>query len=61
MQRTVDMTVGSPTKHILKFSLPLIAANMGQQLYAIADASIVVEVWGLWLWRPLVPQTGSTV
>ena len=41
MQRTVDMTVGSPTKHILKFSLPLIAANMGQQLYAIADASIV--------------------
>lgn len=41
MQRTVDMTVGSPTKHILKFSLPLIASNMGQQLYAIADASIV--------------------
>lgn len=41
MQRTVDMTVGSPTKHILKFSLPLIAANMGQQLYAVVDASIV--------------------
>ena len=41
MQRTVDMTVGSPTKHILKFAFPLILANMGQQLYAIADASIV--------------------
>ena len=41
MQQTVDMTVGSPTKHILKFAFPLILANMGQQLYAIADASIV--------------------
>lgn len=41
MQQTVDMTVGSPTKHILNFPLPLIAANMGQQLYAVADASIV--------------------
>lgn len=41
MQRTADMTVGSPTKHILKFAFPLILANMGQQLYAVADASIV--------------------
>lgn len=41
MKRTVDMTVGSPTKHILKFAFPLILANMGQQLYAVADASIV--------------------
>ncbi len=41
MQRTVDMTVGSPTKHILKFALPLILANMGQQLYAVVDAAIV--------------------
>lgn len=41
MARTVDMTVGSPTKHIIKFALPLIAANMGQQLYAVVDASIV--------------------
>lgn len=41
MKRTVDMTVGSPTKHILKFAFPLIVANMGQQLYAVVDASIV--------------------
>ncbi len=41
MSRTVDMTVGSPTKHILTFALPLILTNMGQQLYMIADASIV--------------------
>lgn len=41
MGRTVDMTVGSPTKHILRFSLPLILTNIGQQLYMIADAAIV--------------------
>jgi len=41
MKRTVDMTVGSPTKHILKFAFPLIVANIGQQLYAVVDAAIV--------------------
>lgn len=41
MKRTVDMTVGGPTKHILKFAFPLIVANMGQQLYAVVDAAIV--------------------
>ena len=41
MSRTTDMTVGSPTKHILSFALPLILTNMGQQLYMIADAAIV--------------------
>ncbi|MBE5743609.1 MAG: MATE family efflux transporter [Clostridiales bacterium] len=41
MTKIVDMTVGNPTKHILKFAFPLILANLGQQLYMIADASIV--------------------
>lgn len=41
MTNTVDMTVGSPTKHILKFALPLIVTNLGQQLYMVADAAIV--------------------
>lgn len=41
MDRTRDMTVGSPVKHILGFALPLIVTNIGQQLYYIADASIV--------------------
>ena len=35
------MTVGSPTKHILRFAVPLILTNVGQQLYMIADAAIV--------------------
>lgn len=35
------MTSGSPAKHILRFALPLIITNMGQQLYMIADGAIV--------------------
>lgn len=41
LSKTVDMTVGSPTKHILKFAFPLIITNIGQQLYMIIDAAIV--------------------
>ncbi len=41
MQRTTDMTTGSPVKLILKFAFPLILANLGQQLYMIVDAAIV--------------------
>lgn len=41
MSRTVDMTTGSPVKHILRFALPLILTNIGQQMYMIADAAIV--------------------
>lgn len=39
--QTTDMTVGSPTKHILGLSLPLILTNVGQQLYMIVDGAIV--------------------
>lgn len=41
MSKTVDMTVGNPTKHILKFAIPLIITNLGQQMYMVADAAIV--------------------
>ena len=41
MSRTKDMTVGSPSKLILQFALPLVVTNMGQQFYMIADAAIV--------------------
>lgn len=40
-KRTIDMTTGNLTKHILSFAFPLILANMGQQLYMIADGAIV--------------------
>ena len=41
MQRTTDMTVGNPAGLILRFSLPLIVTNLGQQLYMIVDGAIV--------------------
>jgi len=40
-KRTIDMTTGKPAKHILRFAVPLILTNMGQQLYMIADGAIV--------------------
>lgn len=41
MSRVTDMTGGNAKRLILKFSVPLILGNLGQQLYAIVDASIV--------------------
>ncbi len=41
MQRTTDMTAGKPASLILKFALPLILTNLGQQFYLIVDAAIV--------------------
>jgi len=36
-----DMTVGSPLRHIIKFSVPLLIGNVFQQFYSIADSYIV--------------------
>lgn len=36
-----DMTVGSPAKHILYFSIPLLLGNMLQQLYNMVDSWVV--------------------
>ena len=41
MSRMKNMTEGSPAKLILSFSLPLMAATLGQQLYMIVDTMIV--------------------
>lgn len=41
MARTVDMTMGKPVKLIMKFAIPLIITNLGQQFYMMVDASIV--------------------
>lgn len=36
-----DMTVGSPSKHLLKFSIPLLIGNIFQQLYNMVDSIVV--------------------
>lgn len=36
-----DMSVGSPAKHLLKFSIPLLIGNVFQQLYNMVDSIVV--------------------
>lgn len=36
-----DMTVGSPAKHIITFTLPLLLGNLFQQLYNMVDSIVV--------------------
>jgi len=43
---TNNMTIGSPTRLILKFSLPMLIGNLFQQLYNIIDAIVVGNVVG---------------
>jgi len=42
-----DMTVGSPTKLILGFALPLLGGNLFQQLYSMVDTFIVGKTLGV--------------
>jgi len=44
MARTRDMTTGSPTKHLIFFTLPIIAGNAFQQLYSLVDSFVVGQV-----------------
>ena len=41
MDRSTNMTKGSPMGLILAFSIPLILTNIGQQMYSVVDAIIV--------------------
>ena len=41
-----NMTQGSEIKHILLFTLPLLAGNLFQQLYNIVDSVIVGRYLG---------------
>ncbi len=42
-----DMTVGNPTKLVIKFIIPLLLGNVVQQLYAMVDAIIVGQFVGV--------------
>lgn len=44
---TKDMTEGSPAKHILFFTLPLIVGNIFQQLYGFVDTLLVGRLLGV--------------
>ena len=46
-QRIKNMTIGSPTKLLLAFALPLMLGNIFQQLYSVVDTAIVGQVIGV--------------
>lgn len=46
MAYTMNMTEGSELKHIIRFTLPLLAGNLFQQLYNIVDSVIVGKYLG---------------
>ena len=41
-----DLTIGSPVKVILRFSIPMMIGNLFQQFYNIADSMIVGRYLG---------------
>lgn len=45
-QSSVDMTVGSPYRHILLFAMPVLISQIFQQLYNTADSLIVSRFLG---------------
>ncbi|QQO08823.1 MATE family efflux transporter [Breznakiella homolactica] len=52
---TLDMTKGPPARLMIRFALPLLAGNLFQQLYNIADTLIV----GRYLGREALAAVGS--
>ncbi len=40
-KNVTDMTVGNPTRHILRFTIPLLIGNLFQQLYNMVDSIVV--------------------
>ena len=44
MARTRDMTTGSPLRHLILFTLPIMAGNIFQQLYSLVDSFVVGQV-----------------
>ena len=57
---TKDMTKGSPVKHILLFSIPLLIGNVFQQFYSMVDTIIVGRFVGVDA-LAAVGSTGSLV
>ena len=57
---TKDMTVGSPMKLILGFSIPLLFGSLFQQFYSVVDTLIVGRFLGM---KALagVGATGSSI
>ena len=55
-KKTVDMTTGSPLKHILGFMLPTLVGYLFQQFYSVVDTVII----GRYLGEDSLAAVGST-
>ena len=55
-RHTLDMTTGSPTKLLLRFSLPLFVGNLLQQFYNLVDTAMAGHLLG----DAALSQIGST-
>ncbi len=47
MKQTMDMTQGKPLGVLIRFSVPMLLANICQELYAVADSAIVGRFLGV--------------
>lgn len=56
MAKTIDMTTGSPAKHILRFAIPLLLGNLFQQFYNVVDTIII----GKYLGKSMLASVGAT-
>lgn len=56
MMKSRDMTVGSPSKNILMFAIPVLLGNLFQQFYSLTDTIIV----GRFLGENALAAVGST-
>ncbi|MCR5149433.1 MAG: MATE family efflux transporter [Eubacterium sp.] len=56
MAKTIDMTKGSPSKHILSFAIPLLLGNLFQQFYNVVDTIII----GKYLGKHMLASVGAT-
>jgi putative MATE family efflux protein len=56
LAKTTDMTQGNPASLILKFALPIIIANIFQQIYGVVDNAIV----GQWVGANAFAALGTT-
>ena len=54
-----DLTKGNITKGLLLFALPMIAGNLLQQFYNIADTLIVGQALGKTRWQRWARHTRS--
>lgn len=47
MEKTINMTNGSPYRLLINFALPLIVGNICQQIYSVADSTVVGRLIGV--------------